>query len=428
MNYRFYNARILTMQEPLNIIEGELFISNDRIVYAGDAALAAEEKSNYKFDREIDVQGNLIMPGFKNSHTHSGMTFIRSLADDLPVLEWLQKSVFPLEAKLTPDDIYHFTKIAILEYLTSGITSVFEMYLTPDSIAQACEDMGMRCVQTGSVNNFSQSVELLEEWYLKHNKEDSLNSFIPGFHAEYTCDESLLKDLSSMAHKYKAPMFMHNSESSVEVNECIARNGMTPTAYLDKLGIFDFGGGSYHCVCLSEDDIEIFKKRKLSVITNPASNLKLASGIAPCLRYNKEGINVAIGTDGPASNNCLDMFREMFLVSALAKVTANDAAALPAYEVLKMATVNGAKAMNLMDCDVLAAGKKADLIVIDLKQPNMQPINNIISNIVYSGSKSNVMLTMINGKILYEKGEFFVGEDIEKIYSKAEVLKKRIVG
>ena len=198
---------------------------------------------------------------------------------------------------------------------------------------------------------------------------------------------------------------------------------MTPTVFLDSLGLFDFGGGGYHCCHMSDEDIEIFKKRSLTAVTNPGSNTKLASGIAPVKRFLDEGINVAIGTDGPSSNNCLDMFREMFLVTGLAKLREKDASVVNGMEVLKMATVNGAKAMGL---DVLAEGKEADLIMIDLKQPNMQPINDIPNNLVYSGSKQNVKLTMIHGSILYEDGKFNVGMTPGEIYKAAGAIQKRL--
>ena len=198
---------------------------------------------------------------------------------------------------------------------------------------------------------------------------------------------------------------------------------MTPPVFLDSLGMFDYGGGGYHCVHMTEEDMEVFQKRRLYAITNPASNMKLASGIAPVAEFLKRKITVAIGTDGPASNNCLDMFREMFLVTGLAKLKEKDASAADAWEVLKMATVNGSAAMCLPDTDVLAKGKLADMILIDLHQPNMQPINNIPKNLVYSGSKQNVKMTMINGQILYENGKFADFIDVDDIYAKAEEIK-----
>lgn len=424
MKIRLYNARILTMEEEKNIFFGEIRILNEKIVYVGDGSDAdkiCKEKGMIEitWDEEIDCEGNLLMPGFKNAHTHSGMTLLRSYADDLPLNDWLNTQVFPVEAKMTKEDIYELTKLAILEYLTSGITAIFDMYLTPETIADACDDMGMRCVQVGAVNNFSQSPELVEEMYLKLNNKSPLQSYILGFHAEYTCSKELLEKIAALSKKYQAPVFTHICETEGEVAGCMERYGMTPIAFLNSLGMFEYGGGGYHCVHVTDEEIAIMKEKGLYVVSNPASNAKLASGIAPIGKYLKAGIPVALGTDGPASNNCLDMFREMFLVTALAKLKEQDASAVDATEVLKMATVNGALAMGLKDADVLAEGKLADLIMIDLNQPNMQPVNNIVKNIVYSGSKQNVKMTMIHGEILYNDGKFLTKDKPETIYRKA---------
>lgn len=417
------------MERP-DIIEGELWVQNARILYVGDGRNvdAVYEKlklGSILWDREIDCEGNLLMPGFKDAHTHSGMTLLRSYADDLPLHDWLTKQVFPIEAKMDGEMIYHLTKLAVLEYLTSGITAIFDMYLTPDTIAQACVDMGMRCVQVSGLSGqdgFEDALKQMEEYYLKYNKDNPLLSFCIGFHAEYTCSKKLLESVAQLAHKYQAPVFTHLAETKAETEGCKERYGMSPVKLFDSLGIFDYGGGGYHCVYLDDEDMEIFQKRGLSVVTNPGSNTKLASGIAPISDYLRKGINVAVGTDGPASNNCLDMFREMFLVTGLAKLKEQDAAAVDAWEVLKMATVNGSKAMNLPDTDILAEGKLADLILIDLHQPNMQPINNIPKNLVYSGSKQNVKMTMIQGRILYEDGKFSDLYDVEEIYGKANEI------
>ncbi len=426
MNIRFYNARILTMQDP-GILEGELWVQNERILYLGDGKnvdSVYQELSlgSIAWDREIDCNGNLLMPGFKDAHTHSGMTFLRSYADDLPLQNWLNEQIFPMEAKLDGEMIYHLTKLAVLEYLTSGITAIFDMYLTPETIAEACVEMGMRCVQVSGQNNFGPATAVTEDRFLKLNKQNPLLSFFIGFHAEYTCSKELLEEVAALSHKYQAPVYAHVSETQAEVDGCKERYGMSPVKLLDSIGMFDYGGGGYHCVYLDEEDMDIFKQRGLSVVTNPGSNTKLASGIAPISDFLKRGINVAIGTDGPASNNCLDMFREMFLVTGLAKLREKDASAVDAWEVLKMATVNGSKAMNLPDTDVLAKGKLADIIMIDLHQPNMQPVNNIPKNLVYSGSKQNVKMTMIQGKILYEDGRFIQEYDVEGIYRKANEI------
>lgn len=427
MNIRLYNARILTM-ESQEIAKGEVWVRDERILYVGDGSATEDvyRKLALKsiiWDREIDCEGNLLMPGFKDAHTHSGMTLLRSYADDMTLQSWLNEQIFPVEAKLDGEMIGHLTKLAVLEYLTSGITAVFEMYLTPETVADACVEMGMRCVQVSALNNFSQSLELMEEMFQKLNKKHPLLSYQLGFHAEYTCSKELLEQVSAMAHRYKAPVFAHLSETESEVEACRERYGMTPPVFLDSLGMFDYGGGGYHCVHMTEEDMEVFEKRGLYAITNPASNLKLASGIAPVAEFLKRKITVAIGTDGPASNNCLDMFREMFLVTGLAKLREKDASAVDAWEVLKMATVNGSKAMYLPNTDVLAEGKLADMILIDLHQPNMRPLNNIPKNLVYSGSKQNVKMTMINGQILYENGKFADFIDVDAIYDKAEEIK-----
>ena len=431
MRVRFYNAKILTMEPNTDIFNGELWTSDDRIIYCDKVDSV---KRYYKenpgaklvFDREIDCGGNLLMPGFKNAHTHSAMTLLRSKADDLPLLDWLQNQVFPVEAKLTGEDIYYLTKLAILEYLDGGITSIFDMYLDPYAVADACRDTGMRCVQVCALNNFSQSLELMEDCYNNLNNRDPYNSFILGFHAEYTCSKELLEEVVSLAGKYKAPVYTHIAETAREVEECRGRYNMSPLQFLDSLGMFKYGGGGFHLVHTGEQDMEILKKRGMYVVTNPGSNTKLASGIAPVSEYLKRGIPVAIGTDGAASNNCLNMFREMFLTTGLAKLRDNDASSLDAMEVLKMATINGARAMRLKDCDCLSVGKKADVIMIDLKQPNMQPINNICKNLVYSGSNSNVKLTMIGGEIRYENGVYNIGESPYAIYERANAIKERI--
>lgn len=431
MNIRLYNARILTMEKNRPVFSGEIWVKNEKIVYVMDRDNRPDEEEEIPridWEMELDCRGNLLMPGFKDAHTHSAMTFLRSYADDMPLQSWLNDKVFPLEKKLSREDIYDLTRLAILEYLTSGITSIFEMYLTPDTVAQACMDMGMRCVLTSGLNNFTSSIEEMEEQYMKWNKKDSLISYQLGFHAEYTCSKSLLYQVAQLAHKYRAPVYTHLAETEKEVEDCRKKYGMTPAVFLDTMGIFEFGGGGFHCVHMSENDMEVFRRRRLYVITNPASNMKLASGIAPIAAYEKREISVAIGTDGPASNNCLDMFREMFLVSALSKLKEKDAASMDAARVLNMATVQGAKAMRLSSADVLAKGKLADIIMIDLHQPNMHPEHNIQKNLVYSGSKSNVLMTMIAGRILYRNGEFYVGDDPECIYEKCDVIAKRITG
>lgn len=420
MNTRFYHAKILTLAENhrFEVTEGELWVEGDTIRYVGDGT----DETPLAWDREIDAEGNLLIPGFKNAHTHTGMTFLRSYADDLPLHEWLHQQVFPREGQLTEDDVYWLNILGIMEYLTSGITSNFDMYFFPPVNAKASADTGFRTVQTSGLNNFGGTVELMEENYHIVNELSDLTSFIVGFHAEYTTSRELMEGVARLAQKLKSPVWLHNSETKIEVDECKERWGMTPTQLTDSLGMYEYGGGGYHCVWVEEPDFEIFKRRGLTAVTNPASNLKLASGICPVKRFVDEGIAMAIGTDGPASNNCLDMFREMFLTSTLAKVREMDAECVGADEILYMATAGGAHAMQLFDCDSLAVGKKADIVMIELKQPNMQPENNLVKNLVYSGSKQNVKLTMVNGRVLYENQSFSIGFDPAEIYARANAI------
>ena len=453
MNIRFYNAKILILQEKnsldgiesfrqdallsgcagrgLALTKGELWVIGSRIAYIGDGTdtgRASEYTGGMKirWDREYDVGGNLLMPGFKNAHTHTAMTFLRSYADDLPLQEWLSEQVFPKEAKLTHEDIYHLCRLGIMEYLTSGITSNFDMYFAPLPGARASADCGFRTVFTSGLNDFCQSLSEVEELYGVIREMGPLTDFRMGFHAEYTTSLKLMEGLSALAAKVKSPVWFHNAETKQEVEDCKMRWGKTPTALAEALGMYAYGGGGYHCIYLEDGDFEIFKKRGLYAVTNPASNLKLASGIAPVKRFLEEGIFVAIGTDGPASNNCLDMFRETYLTACLAKIREMDAAAVAAEEVLYMATTGGAQAMGLDLCSRLEPGQKADLILLDLHQPNMQPENNIVKNIVYSGCKQNVRITMVNGRILYEDGRFDIGFEPDEIYAKANEIITRM--
>ena len=400
MSVRFYNCRILSMKDN-NITEGELWTENDRISYIGPKA----DTAGKSFDREIDCKGNLLMPGLKNAHTHSAMTFSRSLADEYCLNDWLHKAIFPREAKLTPDHVYWFAKLAYADYLAGGITSCFDMYFHKEDNAKAAVETGFRHVFCGAANDYG-GFEDLERYYNELNSYDPLISFIYGFHAEYTTCEDNLKFMSELAHKYSAPVFAHISETSEEVEGCKERYGLTPAALFEKLGIYDFGGGGFHCVWFTDEDRAIFKKRDLWSVFNACSNLKLASGITPVYKFIADGMNIAIGTDGAGSNNALSMFREMYLDCVLSNVETKNAAAVDPYTILKAGTTGGALCMGLKDCDVLDTGKKADIIMIDMSKPCMQPENNIARNIVYSADNSVVKMTMIDGKILYEDGKF----------------------
>lgn len=414
---RFYNGRVLSFQGGAHISSDEVWTDGGSIAYIGPAPEELPE-----FERQIDLRGDLLMPGFKNAHTHTAMTFLRSCADDMPLDRWLNEQVFPREARLTDEMVYVFSVLGIMEYLTSGVTSSFDMYFHNEAYVRANTDTGFRTVICASMNDFDSDPTNVEREFLRYNDYNELVSYRLGIHAEYTTSVERIRYMASLAEKYKAPCFTHLCETRRETEDCIRRTGKTPAKYLDELGFFNYGGGAFHCVYLSEDDVRLFREKGLWAVTCPASNLKLASGIAPIQRYIDAGLKLAIGTDGAASNNALDMFREMYLVTALQKYLLGDATACDAEKVLEMACVGGARAMGLDCCDDIAVGKKADLIVIDLSRPNMQPIHNIEKNLVYSGSKENVRLTMVNGRVLYENGSFFIGAEPERIYAKANEI------
>lgn len=418
---RFFNGPVLKMSNATEITEEEVWVDGEKIIYVGETRKDAPD-----FDREIDLKGCLLMPSFKNAHTHSAMTFARSFSDDVALQDWLYNKIFPLEDKLCADDISKLSKIAFLEYLSGGISACFDMYYFPEAMAFASVETGFRTVMCGAINNFKESPELLEEYYKRYNNYHSLISYKLGFHAEYTTDKSIMKKISKIAEKYQAPVFTHSSETMSEVRACINTYNLSPTELFDKLGLWNYGGGAFHSVWVDDNDLNIYKKHGVYAIINSASNCKLASGVAPVERMLDKGIKLAIGTDGAGSNNALDMFREMYLTCVLQKIKNKDASSCDADRILEAAVIGSAGCMGLEDCDCIAMGKKADLIIIDLNKPSMRPIHNITKNLVYSGSKDCVKMTMVNGKILYENGDFPC-LDIEKTYAEADEAVKRII-
>lgn len=407
------NAKILTMIDE-NIFNGDVSIENNRILKVSKTRLKDKD-----FDQVIDCEGNLLMPGFKNAHAHSAMTFLRSVADDSSLHDWLFKEIFPREDNLHDGCIRELSKVAILEYLTSGITACIDQYFFIKEFKETCLELGFRSVTLGMYDNDSRPTPLLLDYYKEFNDTD-LAKMVIGLHSEYTIDQNMIDETAILLKKTKSPFYVHLSETSSEVSECIKRRGKTPLEFFDSLNFFENGGAIFHGVYLSEHDYEILRDKNIVVVSCPASNMKLASGICDITTLLEKGCTVALGTDGPASNNGLDMFREMYLATGLQKLLYKNPVSIPAFEILKMATVNGAKAMNLPDAMYLAEGQLADIIMIDLQRPSMQPINNILNNIVYSGSKDVIKMTMINGKILYFNGKFLIKESISDIYSKVQ--------
>ena len=416
---RFYNGRTL---ESCGVTENEIWVDGAAISYVGPG-----REDMPAFDRQIDLGGDLVMPGFKDAHTHSGMTFLRSAADDLPLHEWLEKQVFPREAKLTPESTGAFVKLAFLEYLANGITACFDMYYHTDEFARIARDWGFRAVLCGSFTVGNDWSELYDFYDRYNHSFGPLVSAQLGFHAEYTANREKLEYLSKVCHELKAPVWCHNSETASEVRDCVARHGMTPTKLFDTLGLYDYGGGGYHCIYLNDEDMDIFARRGLWAVLNACSNGKLASGTFHLHEAMEKGVKLAVGTDGPASNNALDMFREMYLINIMAKLRQEDAAAGDPALILDAAVSGGARAMGLDSCDAIAPGKQADLVRIDMQRPNMRPVHNVVKNLVYSGNPGNVRMTMIAGKVLYEDGQFFVGEDAQSVYRDAERYTRQIV-
>jgi 5-methylthioadenosine/S-adenosylhomocysteine deaminase len=418
---RFYNANILSVSD-MDVTYGELWVDGSKISYIGEP----NPLQDITFETEINCAGNLLMPSFKDAHAHSAMVFLRSYADGLPLQEWLTTKIFPMEAKLDAGKVETFTKLAIAEYLKNGITTAFDMYFYPEAIAKASVDSGFRTIICGAVDGNAENaeavVERLENLYNTYKDYDPLVSYRLGFHSEYLCDTAVLQRIAWLSKKYSAPVYMHTSETAREVIECKERHGgMTPTQLFYDLGLLSYGGGGFHSVHMTDNDLDIYRMTGTYMVANPCSNAKLASGIARYAYADSIGVKLAIGTDGASSNNALDMFREMYLMCVLQKLSTGNAAAMPAGSVLRAATSGGADCMKLPDLMDLKAGQTADIIMIDMSKPSMQPIVDVVPNIVYSGAPDIVKMTMCNGKILYHDGEYET-IDLAKVTADSKTL------
>lgn len=416
------NAHILTLINK-DVSFGHLVIEDDHIAYIGN-----DYSSFAPFDKEIDCENNLIMPSFKNCHAHAPMVFLRSGNDSLKLEEWLYDFVFPQEKKLlkNPEDIYYLTKLAFLEYLSSGISASIEMYYGCEYIEKAAKDMGFRVVIGPDFPQGTFDYDYIYHKYVSHQNDDMCRYALT-LHSVYVPPIHDIEVMNKLVHDLKAPLYFHNSETTKEVENCKNKHqGLTPTEYYNSLGLLDYGAVCYHNVHLSSHDLEIYKDKNIAFVSCPGSNTKLASGVANLKKALENGINVTLGTDGASSNNSLDMFKEMYLACGLQKIYHSDPLAIDPYEVLLMATKNASKAMGIKDIDTLEVNKKADLIMIDLAKPNMLPIVNIINNLVYSGSKDIVKMTMVNGKILYYNNEYFIDEDVKNIYQKVQEITDRL--
>ncbi len=420
MKLLFKNAKILKDADA-EIFDGEVHVEDGKIVYVGKGKA-------FDADAVRDCGGNLLMPSFANAHAHSAMTLFRGVADDLPLKTWLFDRIFPLEDKLTEEDVYWGNMLAAAEYARGGVTAVADMYFYNDVIVDTLHKAGFALALCSGVNDIGGGTEdalcRIETAYNKY-KGDRLKYFI-GLHAEYTCSDALLEGVADLAAKYGAPTYIHCSETLEEVGECTVRRNLTPVEYLHKIGFFDNGGMIAHGTYLDKGDIALLKDKNVCVVSNPSSNLKLASGVAPIYSLLKNGVKVALGTDGAASNNKLSMFREMYLLSCLQKERMKDASAIGAQVALDAAGKTGWNALG-MNGGEIAAGKDADLVLIDLSAPSMRPLSDIKKSLVYAADTSAVLLTAAKGKILYENGEYHIGEPIETIYRNVEKCIKRLL-
>ena len=426
MKILFKNAKILNLGNTAKLDFGNIVVTNNIISYVG------KDIPNESFDKTIDVNGNILMPGFVDTHCHSPMTILRSLKDDAKLDDWLFNNMIPAESKLTPKDIYWGEKLAVLEYLSAGITTIEEGYFFNDEICKALNECEFRArvgfgPTTRDVGMSNQEYLKKEYEIINQYEKNGLiksNCFI---HSIYTTTDELISECVDFTAKQNIPLSIHLCETLKEVGDCtVKNNGKTPPQYLEDLGFFDrYNTLCYHCVHMDKDDLQILADYNSSGSTCPSSNIKLASGIAPIYAMQNKGLNITIGTDGVASNNSLDMFKEMFLVATLSKVNIYNAEVVSASDVLKMATVNGAKALGFNSGEI-KVGKLADIILIDINKPHYYPQQNLISNLVYAGKSSDVYLTMINGKIKYYNGEYFIGEEKEKIYNEVTKIREKI--
>jgi len=421
-------AFILTLTNQ-GIIEDGAIVTKGNIIFDIGKKDILEER--YLPKRRLEYGHGLIMPGLINAHTHIAMTLFRGLADDLPLMEWLNEYIFPAERKLTAEMVYWGSLLGCAEMILSGTTTFCDMYLFSDQVAEAANRAGIRAV-VGEVlydfpspnygdleNGFRYTEELINKW-----EENPLISVAVEPHALFTCSPDLLKRARDLAERYSTPLIIHLSETEEEVKEIKRRYGCTPVRHLHNLGILDKRLIAAHCVILTEEDISLLAKYQVNVVHNPESNLKLASGIAPIPKLLESGITVALGTDGPSSNNDLDMFLEMGTAARIHKVKNLDPEIMKSEEVLKMATINGAIALGLNEIGTLKAGKRADIIVIDLNRPHLIPIYNPYSHLVYSATGSDVITTIIDGKIIMENRELHT-LDLDEIKEKLkEIIKK----
>ena len=402
-------------------------------VYISDGVIASLSSPPDGFvpDRTISGSGKMLIPGFINTHTHAPMTILRNCADDLLFNDWFFGRVSPLEDKLNGSDCYWGTMLAVMEMLRSGTTSFIDMYYFMDDMASAIEKPGIRAVLSrgliGGADDPSageirlrEALEAVEKWKTLAN----LN-FMLAPHAPYTCDDGFQREIAAEAKRQGLAINTHISESLTEIETIREKYGCTPVELLDRTGLLTDTTVAAHCVQITDSDISILAKRGVHVVTNPVSNLKLANGVAPVMKLLDAGVSVSLGTDGAASNNSLNMFRELSALTLIHKGINHYAQAISAREGFSIATVNGAAAMGRSDIGEIKQGSKADLVILDLDQPNMQPVNNPVAALAYSANGSEVETVIVGGRILMDNREYLT-IDSEKVYFEVDKICERI--
>lgn len=419
-------CQYLALEEDNLIVKaGDILISEGIIEEISQDISSSEAKV-------IDGKNTFVMPGLVNTHTHAAMNLFRSYADDMELKTWLEEKIWPAEANLKEEHVYWGSMLAFLEMIKSGTTTFSDMYFFMDQVADAALKIGIRGVLSRGLIQFSdlegkniqENIDLIKKY---HKKGDGRITCLIGPHAPYTTNPEYLEKIMKAADENKVGLHIHISETKQEVDDVIKEYGKSPVEYLEDIGLFNRHVVAAHCVHVSENDMNILKKYNVGVCHNPSSNLKLGSGIAPIPTMLEKGINVGIGTDGASSNNNVNMFEEMHLTSLIHKGVNRNPLLLKAQEVLKMATIGGARVLGMeKEIGSLEVGKKADIIIIDLEKPHLYPKADLISNIVYSAQGSDVKTVIINGKIVMEEYKLMTFNERE-ILDKSEEMKKDLL-
>ena len=401
-------------------------IEDTKITYVGK-----EIPTGYEDADVVDGKGKLATAGMVNTHGHVSMTLLRSYADDMALMDWLENKIWPIEAKMDANDIYWGAMLGIVEMLKGGTTCFADMYCFMEDVARACLETGIRANLCRGLIGVAPDadVKLAENDVLAENWQGAGNGLIRvtyGPHAPYTCPIPYLEKVIKAAADHKAEIQMHLCETKFEVESCLKEHGVTPIKLMDSLGMFELGTIADHAVHLTEEDMEIMAAKKVRVAHNPQSNLKLASGIAPVAQMLEKRICVGLGTDGASSNNNLDMLEECRAAAMLHKATTFDPLVVPAAKAWEMATVDGAKVLGFENLGKLEAGQFADIVLWDTHKPYWYPRHNKLSQLVYAANSSDADTVFVAGKKVLESGKLLTFDE-EKIYAEAQACAERLV-